>query len=124
MDASTTRSPLTPRTLSFGSTTASGSEAGPILHVPTWWCRFVVSCPMEQPQYASDPNVSCSQPGNGTDNNVDPYFWNAWVLLTAMAYNIIICNQTMTKINAIKKKCTTFFLLFYIITMSYGRLEY
>ena len=36
-DASTTRSPATPRTRSCGSTTASSSSAAPIRHVPTGW---------------------------------------------------------------------------------------
>lgn len=85
MEVSTTRSPVTPRTLSFGSTTASGSESGPILHVPDWWCKFVETSPVAHHQYASDMNVSCSHPGNGIGNSLDPYFWKAWVSLTAIA---------------------------------------
>lgn len=85
IDVSTTRRPLIPRTLNLGSTTASGSESGPILHVPAWWWRLVDICPVAHHQYASDLNVSCSQPGNGIGNSLDPYFWNAWVSLTAIA---------------------------------------
>lgn len=85
IEASTTRRPLIPRTLSLGSTTDSGSESGPILHVPTWWCKFVVNCLIEHSQYSSDPNSSFSQPGKGTDNSVEPYFWKARVSLTAIA---------------------------------------
>jgi len=85
MEVSTTRRPLTPRTLSFVSTTASGSVSGPILQVPDWWCRLVDTSPVAHIQYASDLNGSCSQPGNGIGSSLDPYFWNAGVSLTAMA---------------------------------------
>ncbi|KAE9541816.1 hypothetical protein AGLY_003807 [Aphis glycines] len=85
MEVSTTRRPLIPRTLSFESTTASGSVSGPILQVPDWWCRLVDTNPVAHIQYASDINFSCSQPGNGIGNSLDPYFWNAGVSLTAIA---------------------------------------
>lgn len=86
IDASTTRRLPIPRTLNCGSTTASGSVSGPILHVPTWWWRLVVNCLTAHAQYASDPNGSCSQPGNGTDSSVEPNCWNAWVSLITIAY--------------------------------------
>lgn len=87
MDVSTTRRPLTPRTLSLMSTTASGSASGPILHVPDWWCRLVDTSPVAHHQYASDMNGSCSHPGNGIGSSLDPYAWNAFVSLTAIACN-------------------------------------
>lgn len=90
IEASTTLRSLTPRTLSSGFTTASGSESGPILHVPTWWCRLVVNWRTAHAQYASDPNGSFSQPGNGTVSSLDPYFWKARVSLTAIA-----CQKTL-----------------------------
>ena len=37
IEPSATRSPEMPWTRSDGSTTAAGSEAGPIMHVPTGW---------------------------------------------------------------------------------------
>lgn len=65
MEASTIRSPLTPYTRSLGSTTASGSEDGPILQVPTWWWRLVVNCRAVQAQYSSLAKGKCLQAGNG-----------------------------------------------------------
>lgn len=43
IDASATLRPFIPCTLNSGSTTAIGSEAGPILQDPAWWFSGLVS---------------------------------------------------------------------------------
>src|SRR2546427_2201051 len=40
IEASTTRKPWIPCTRQYWSTTAMGSDAGPILHVPEVWCAL------------------------------------------------------------------------------------
>lgn len=75
IDPSTTLSPLIPYTLSWASTTASGSVSGPILHVPTWCPRVVAICRTAQAQYESLPNGTFLQPGTGILFKVALYFW-------------------------------------------------
>jgi hypothetical protein len=118
MDVSTTRSPLIPRTLSRGLTTASGSESGPILHVPDWWCKLVDTSPMAHLQYASDINGLCSQPGNGIGNSLDPYFWNARVLLTAIA-----CENRCDKFGTKIKWIATFNQVNLLLIHNYQTIE-
>lgn len=118
MDVSTTRRPLMPRTLSLGSTTASGSVSGPILHVPDWWCRLVDTSPVAHHQYASDMNGSCSHPGNGIGSSLDPNAWNDFVSLTAIACNgelyFILSHYCSVynnfQINILKKKIIIFYV--------------
>src|ERR1700675_4049653 len=44
IEASTTRKPSIPCTRQYWSTTAMGSDPGPILHVPDVWCALPAVC--------------------------------------------------------------------------------
>lgn len=102
IEPSTTRKRFIPCTRNCGSTTASSSVVGPILHVPTWWPNVVATWRTEQAQYASEANGKCSQPGNGNGFSVGEYWKNGSLVDNWMACKIdsflwICCRKIIVK---------------------------